>query len=149
MDDMNKPWFDDGLRFKCTGCGKCCTGSPGYVYLSDLDIQNLSDHLGLATVEFTKKYTRLVDGRYCLLEDPVNFDCVFLKDNQCIAYSARPIQCKTFPWWIGNLQNPEDWEEAAKRCEGINHKDAPLVPSLEIQTQCMIYLDNLLEDNFS
>ena len=21
-----EPWYKDGLRFKCTGCGDCCTG---------------------------------------------------------------------------------------------------------------------------
>ncbi len=45
-------------------------------------------------------------------------------------------------------QKPEDWKEAAEHCEGINHVDAPVIPKLEIQTQCLTYLDNLLEQNF-
>lgn len=143
-----KPWFDDGLRFKCTGCGKCCTGSPGYVYLSHQDLARFSTHFGLTEMEFTQKYTRFIDGQYALLDKPGSNDCLFLKNNQCTVYEARPTQCRTFPWWVYHLREPSDWEDAAKRCEGINHPDAPLVPSLEIQTQCLTYLDNLLDQNF-
>jgi hypothetical protein len=38
---MNNPatdrqyFFDDGLRFECTKCGHCCSGSPGKVFLAD------------------------------------------------------------------------------------------------------------------
>ncbi len=142
MDDL-EVWFKDGLRFKCTGCGGCCTGSPGYVFLSEKDIETLSDHFKMTNVDFLKKYTRLVDGQSALLDRPGSEDCIFLKNKQCTAYEARPVQCKTFPWWVYHLREPKDWEEAAERCEGINHPDAPIVPSEEIQQQCFAYLDNL------
>ena len=149
--DVEKPvpWFDDGLRFKCTGCGKCCTGSPGYVYLSLADLERLAEHFQCTNQEFIAKYGRQVEEQYSLLESETTYDCVFLKDKQCSVYEARPTQCRTFPWWIYNLRDSHDWEEAGKRCEGINHKDAPIVDSLHIQTQCFTYLDNLLEQNFT
>lgn len=149
MEPSVTPWFKDGLRFKCTGCGGCCTGSPGYVYLSEFDISVLANHFQITKEEFTQKYTRFVDGRYALLERPINYDCILLDGTKCTAYEARPIQCKTFPWWIANIETPQDWEMAAARCEGINHIDAPIVPALEIETQVMTYLDNILEENFS
>jgi Fe-S-cluster containining protein len=150
MDEtIEQPWFDDGLRFGCTGCGKCCTGSPGYVYLGESDLTNLANHFTLSKEEFARKYTRLVDGDYALLDKQGSEDCLFLENNKCTVYDARPSQCRTIPWWIHNLRGPEDWEEAAKRCEGINHKDAPLVSSLHIQEQCLTYLDSLLDRNFS
>lgn len=143
-----EPWFSEGLRFKCTGCGKCCTGSPGYVFLSLGDLERLSLHFGLTQEQFTQKYTRYIDGQYALLDRPTTYDCILLKDNKCTAYEARPTQCRTFPWWIHHLREPSDWEDAAGRCEGINHPDAPVVPSLHIQEQCLTYLDNLLDQNF-
>ncbi len=139
-----EPWFVDGLRFKCTGCGKCCTGAPGYVFLSDLDLKLLADHFQMSREEFCQKYTRYVDGHYALLEDAKNYDCVFYKDKKCTVYEARPVQCKTYPWWVHNLRNPADWKEEAKRCEGINHPDAPVVPSSHIEKECLTYLDNLI-----
>lgn len=141
-------WFQEGLKFKCTGCGKCCTGSPGYVYLSSLDLEKLAAHFQMSEEEFCNKYTRYVDGQYALLEEPVSYDCVFFKDKRCTVYEARPVQCRTFPWWIHHLREPQDWAEAAQRCEGINHPDAPVVDSLHIQEQCLTYLDNLLAQNF-
>jgi len=140
-------WFGQGLKFKCTGCGKCCTGSPGYVFLSETDVDNLSRHFSLTPAEFGQKYTRLVNGQHALLDR--GNDCIFLKDNKCSVYEARPVQCKTFPWWVHLIETEEQWLEAGKHCEGINHPEAPVVPTLEIQTQCLTYLDNLIEQNFS
>lgn len=144
-----EPWFSQGLRFKCTGCGKCCTGSPGYVFLSKPDLEALSSHFSLAQEEFAARYTYQVDERISLLDRPGSSECIFLKDNQCSVYEARPIQCRTFPWWIHFLESKEDWLEAGTRCEGVEHPDAPIVPALEIMTACGTYLDNLLEQNFS
>jgi Fe-S-cluster containining protein len=144
-----EPWFEEGLRFKCTGCGGCCTGSPGYVFLSQTDLERLAEHKQMTPEAFAKKYTRLVDDQYALLDHPGNYDCVFLKDKKCTVYEARPTQCRTFPWWVNHLRDEEDWKAAKERCEGIDHPDAPIVPSLHIQEQCLTYLDNLLDQNFS
>lgn len=141
-----EPWFAEGLRFQCTGCGQCCTGSPGCVYLSSQDIQKLAEHLQLSPAAFLQKYTRFIDGQYALLDRAGSHDCIFLNNKRCEVYAARPTQCRTFPWWIHHLKEPSDWEEAAKRCEGINHPDAPLTPSSHIQEQCLTYLDNLMDD---
>jgi len=44
-DCVEKPWYQDGLRFKCTGCGQCCTGSPGYVWVSPEEAEAMAKHL--------------------------------------------------------------------------------------------------------
>lgn len=144
-----EPWFKEGLRFQCTGCGGCCTGSPGYVFLSQTDLERLAMHKQMTPQEFAKKFTRLVEDQHALLDHPGNYDCVFLKDKKCTVYEARPTQCRTFPWWVHHLRDEEDWKAAKERCEGIDHPDAPIVPSLHIQEQCLTYLDNLLDQNFS
>jgi hypothetical protein len=149
MDTIKEvPWFSDGLKFKCTGCGKCCTGSDGYVYLSSKDVDNLSTHLNLPPKEFTKTYTRFIRGDYALKDQPKSGDCIFLKNNQCSVYESRPIQCRTFPWWVQNIRGPEEWEAAATHCEGINHPDAPIIPSAHIEEQCLSHIGSLLENNF-
>jgi|SRR3989344_2746691 len=145
---MTKTWFSEGLRFKCTGCGKCCTGTPGYVFLSEQDLHRLAEHFQLTPEEFAKQYTRKEEDRLALIDQPSTGDCIFLKDKKCTVYQARPMQCQTFPWWLHNLRNPEDWNEASRRCEGINHVDAPVVPSEEIEQQCLTYLDNLVDMDF-
>lgn len=143
-------WLQNGLKFQCTGCGKCCTGKEGYVFLNEEDVERLSSFLGLSFDAFTRRFCRFVSGKLALLDRPgTEGDCVFLEGTRCSAYNARPVQCKTFPWWIDHIETRESWEEAGKSCEGINHPEAPLVPAEEIETACLTYLDSLLTQNFS
>ena len=134
-EGVEEPWYSQGLRFKCTGCGRCCTGSPGVVWVTEDEIVALAEYLSLSLEDFVTKYIRLVDDRFALEEDPKNYDCVFLKDKRCTVYEKRPSQCRTYPWWVHNLTSKEEWLAEAMHCEGINHKDAPLVPYEEIKQQ--------------
>jgi uncharacterized protein len=127
------PWYSKGLRFKCTECGKCCTGKPGYVWVSEEEIQNIANFLNISYKKAMRTYVRKKNNRYSLIELPSsNNDCIFLKGKICQIYTARPKQCRTFPWWVQNLRTAESWQEAAKECEGIS-PDAPLVPIEEIE----------------
>ncbi len=132
MSEKQLPlWYEKGLAFKCTGCGVCCSKEPGYVWLTEVDIEKFTTDLKLSRKDFLDKYTRLVYGRYSLIEKP-NYDCIFLKENRCSVYASRPKQCRQFPFWKDNISSKEAWEEAGLTCEGINHKDAPLLSPKEI-----------------
>src|SRR5689334_22067239 len=96
---LHDPWYKNGLQFGCTQCGACCTGSPGYVWLTEEDIERLCQTLQLTREAFLQDYTRLVHQRLALREYPKSYDCVFLKGKRCEVYQARPKQCRTFPWW--------------------------------------------------
>ena len=135
-------WFEGGLRFKCTGCGKCCTGSSGSVYLSPVDLERLAKFFQLPTGSFARKYTRVIKGRRALIDGAGSHDCVFLSGTACSVYEARPTQCRAYPWWLSNIRDRQSWEEAAKVCEGIDHPSAPIVPASEILEQCRMDLEN-------
>lgn len=129
------PWYKDGLRFKCTECGKCCTGSPGFVWITKEEISAMADFLNIPVELFKRKYIRSRDNRYALIEKKTangDYECIFLKDKKCQVYKARPTQCRTFPWWKENLTTEESWKLAAKECEGISI-NAPLVPYSQIE----------------
>lgn len=131
---MTLPWYKKGLKFGCTQCGQCCTGSPGYVWITKEEVEKAAEFLKITPELFMRRYTRRVGPRIALTElAKKNYDCVFLKDNRCTIYSVRPEQCRKFPWWPGNLKSRRSWEETAKRCEGINHENAPTVTLEEIQ----------------
>jgi len=134
IKDKEKPWYSKGLRFKCTGCGACCTGSPGVVWVNDQEIKELAEFLNLSIDAFSLQYLRLVGGRLSLKEMPKNYDCIFLKNKKCSVYEVRPKQCRSFPWWLHQLESEKAWIEAKKFCEGIDHPDAPIFSSEEIQT---------------
>src|SRR3989344_3038635 len=76
IETVEEPWFKEGLRFKCTGCGKCCTGSPGYVFLGSSDQRRLENHLSLDAETFTARYTQQVDDRLSLIDHPNSTGCI-------------------------------------------------------------------------
>lgn len=124
------PWYKDGLRFKCTECGKCCTGASGFVWITLEEMEAMAASLGISLQIFKRKYIRSRDNRYALIEkkgENGDYACIFLQGRKCQVYKARPNQCRTFPWWKENLTSEASWKLAAKECEGIND-EAPLVP---------------------
>ncbi|MCC5832026.1 MAG: YkgJ family cysteine cluster protein [Chlamydiales bacterium] len=135
----NDRWYAKGLRFSCTECGKCCTGSPGYVWVNRSEMEEMARFLDIPLNTFKKLYTRRVGNRYSLLESKETYDCIFLKDKKCRLYGARPTQCKTFPWWPQNLNSQEAWEATAQTCEGIDDK-ANLVDYETIEQQKLIQI---------
>jgi Fe-S-cluster containining protein len=112
-------WYDAGLRFGCTGCRQCCTGEPGYVWVTKVEIGRLADFLDIPLEEFTRTYCRRVFLSISLRERP-NGDCVLLGPSGCLAYPARPSQCRTFPFWKSNLGSRRRWDAVKRRCPGLN-----------------------------
>jgi hypothetical protein len=114
-----QPWYQDGLRFTCTGCGDCCTGSPGYVWVNRDDIAALAAEMRLEIEEFEARYVREIGVRKSLIEY-ANGDCVFFdnKSRKCAVYAARPRQCRTWPFWDSNLRSPETWAQTCEVCPG-------------------------------
>jgi uncharacterized protein len=128
------PWYADGLNFTCSQCGNCCTGGPGYVWVSKQEIVRLADFLKITPAETVDKYCRKVDGQFSLNEHRNAaglYDCVFLTEQKvtsggathtrrgCSIYPVRPLQCRTWPFWPENLWSKKTWDHAAKRCHGM------------------------------
>ena len=133
------PWYENGLSFQCTQCGNCCTGGPGYVWLSDVEIDRFSAKLEMDRNLFIKKYCRVIGDQVSLKERKNlrgEYDCVFLEEiditedgkirrqRVCTAYEVRPLQCRTWPFWDGNLASPTAWKRAGKTCPGIDRGKA-------------------------
>lgn len=131
---MSEPWYRLGLKFGCTGCGDCCTGAPGYVWVTKAEIETLAAGLGVEVEEFERRYVRTVGIRKSLVE-LAGGDCVFFdpKSRKCGVYESRPRQCRTWPFWPSNLASPASWEATAERCPGCNR--GRRVPLGKIQAQ--------------
>ncbi|OHB67740.1 MAG: hypothetical protein A2V70_06000 [Planctomycetes bacterium RBG_13_63_9] len=118
----DKLWYHEGLRFCCTGCGACCAGAPGHVWINKAEIQAMATTLGLDVDRFEAQYVRRVGIRKSLTELG-NGDCVFLdgQSRRCRVYGVRPRQCRTWPFWASNLRSAEAWERMARHCPGADH----------------------------
>ena len=112
------PWYAEGLRFGCRRCGNCCTGPPGYVWVSPEEREDVAAFLGLSVKEFDERYCRAALGRISLREMP-NGDCIFLEPEGCRIYPVRPRQCRTFPFWPDNLGDAGAWEALKTGCPGV------------------------------
>jgi Fe-S-cluster containining protein len=109
------------LAFSCTRCGACCTGAPGFVWVSPEEIDRLAELRGESSERFATKYVRQVGDRYSLIEKPGG-DCIFWeKSAGCTVYPARPSQCRTWPFWPENVETPADWKRVRKICPGSGH----------------------------
>lgn len=128
-------WYRQGLRFSCRQCGRCCTGSPGYVFVTRNEIDKIAAFIGRPGKGLTKTHLRRIGLRHCLTEDAATGDCCFLdrRDGRltCRVYPVRPLQCRTWPFWPGNLRSSQEWAEAAEVCPGINQ--GPVHDLLHVQ----------------
>jgi hypothetical protein len=127
-------WYSGGLRFQCTQCGDCCSGSEGYVWVNQEEINAMAARLGMSPSTFEERFVKRVGVRRSLTER-ANGDCMLLdeKTRKCTAYEERPRQCKTWPFWDSNLRTPEAWAEAAEACPGCDKGN--LVPLEQIVEQ--------------
>ena len=120
--NVKAEWYRAGLRFECTQCGNCCSGPPGYVWVTKADIAAIAEVLGRTDGKLDKSLVRRVGLRHSLAEKPGG-DCVFLRHEGgrtlCSIYQVRPRQCRTWPFWSPNLRSPEAWEAAARTCPGM------------------------------
>ena len=113
---MTGEWYKGGLKFGCTQCGNCCTGAPGYVWVTREEIVGLARFLGIPPGDLSRRYVRKAGSRYSLIEKP-NGDCIFYSKG-CTVYPARPVQCRSFPFWPENLKSQTAWNEMAAECPG-------------------------------
>ncbi len=119
-------WYEDGLHFSCHQCGNCCTGPPGFVWVTDEEVGAMAAFLEITELEFRGRYAHQDLGRWTLNEVPSmhGYDCVFLRRDEqgkalCSIYGARPTQCRTWPFWPENLKNRRAWRRAARHCAGM------------------------------
>jgi len=121
--------------FHCQKCGSCCTTS-GWVYVSEHEIYQIAQHLGINPFDFIRKFT-LRENRWLVISNPhFHPHCFLTKDNSCAIYPVRPHYCQTYPF---EFKNSQEYEKALKLCpelqrlshtknltalrEGMNHHD--------------------------
>jgi len=123
MNIIKKEGFDFGFDSQgCDTCeGNCCIGESGNIWINKQEIENLSSHLDISLEELRVRFLEKRGYKYSIKEVKLssdNYACVFfnLEKKQCSIYEARPIQCRTFPFW-DYFKNHK--EEVIKECPAI------------------------------
>ena len=128
----DSPFHHAGLRFSCVRCSDCCRHEGGFVYLSERDLARLAEEFKMGYTAFVDAWCRWVPftpGRERLsLREKPNLDCVFWDEGVsagangggCLVYGARPLQCRSFPFWDSTMCSKEAWERTGRECPGVN-----------------------------
>ncbi len=123
MNLIKKEGYDFAFDAKgCDSCqGNCCIGESGNIWINKQEIETLKEHLNISLEELTNKYIEKRGYKYSIKEVKLahdNYACIFfdLEKKQCGIYEARPIQCRTFPFWEYFKNNKE---EVIQECPAI------------------------------
>jgi uncharacterized protein len=109
-----------GLRFRCTGCGACCSGRGDYyVGVMRAEQRRIQRFLNISWRWFRARYiVRYADGTEGLRWAQER--CAFLDTTRrCRIYTVRPMQCRTYPFWPEVTASSARWQREARHCEGI------------------------------
>jgi Fe-S-cluster containining protein len=85
---------DIEAQIDCTKCANCCRVSE--VGITDRDVEKLAKFLGMTKDEFLRDSTQRDEAGDLILKK-TEAGCIFLKDNLCTIYEARPQNCANFP----------------------------------------------------
>lgn len=123
MNIITKEGFDFAFTpTSCEGCGgNCCIGESGNIWISKQEIVNLSIHLNIGLDKLFDNFLEKRGYKYSIKEVQLakdNYACIFfdMEKRGCSVYEARPIQCRTFPFWDYFKSNKE---EVFKECPAI------------------------------
>lgn len=88
----------------CAACGgRCCTGESGNIFVRPDEVRALAALLKMEETEFRSAYLIKKGYKFSIKEHIVgdSHDCIFYdrKIGGCSVYTARPQQCRTFPFW--------------------------------------------------
>lgn len=126
MKPGRKPSKRAGVRFECQRCGMCChtRGEAGFVVLTDEDQRRLARHFGLSLSAFRRAYTARLGELVHLKEEAGRSACLLLEGGRCSVYLARPLQCRTWPFWPEHLEPGAFEREVASFCPGAGRGEA-------------------------
>ena len=102
--------------FDCTQCGDCCRGFGG-TYLSEADIESISELVELNREEFIAQYCTRSGSRLLLRQRPDGY-CIFW-DKLCTIHAVKPRMCRRWPFLKSVLVDEINWRSMASMCPGI------------------------------
>ncbi len=134
-------FYKKGLRFTCVQCGQCCLVSSGVVYINEEESQTLAKHLQLNLSQFYQQYTEIeASTGLRILQSLPDGACIFYQNSHCSVYPARPLQCRTYPFWPENLTSAYQWKQTAKECPGIGQGEQ--IPAQQIEQLRQLQADH-------
>ena len=122
------------IGFRCQRCGDCCRGEDNSVAVFPFEVRAIIAETGegwLAAAEPPLEGEWDSQGNFHTLEwrlAKAGRDCKYYSENGCRIYGARPLLCKTYPFYL------EDGRRRWSECRGlggeIDHAEATKLAEL-------------------
>lgn len=96
------------IGFSCLKCGECCSGQDNSVVVFPFEIRAIQVATGLDWLDVVsppEEGERDKEGCFHTLEwrlKKENDSCRFYRNGHCSIYSARPMLCSTYPFYLDN-----------------------------------------------
>ncbi|MBF0225864.1 MAG: YkgJ family cysteine cluster protein [Desulfobacterales bacterium] len=103
--------------FQCKQCGECCKGYGG-TFISQNDIDNISNYIGVNRDVFIKNYCAF-SGKKSFLIQGKNEYCIFWNNKICGIHPVKPKMCKSWPFIKSVLIDNKNWDIMASCCPGM------------------------------
>ena len=104
--------------FECTLCGDCCNGFGG-TYVTQQDIENISEFIHGDPASFLEKYCDPSGSRHVLTRGDDGRCIFFDTDQQCTIHPVKPYMCRAWPFIKTLIHHPENWDIMANSCPGM------------------------------
>ncbi len=119
MNNEPAPPVDDSGVFTCRMCGQCCRGTGGIV-VGPADLARITRTLGLTAREFIALYGEYRGGKL-QIRCGDDGSCIFFHDGTgCGVHDGKPDVCRAWPFFRGNIIDPESLAMAKDFCPGID-----------------------------
>ena len=112
--------------FKCVRCAKCCRGACGdnTVTVFPGEIRAIMAATSLPWPDIVEPEEAGDEDRYgnrhafeWALRRKPDGDCIFLENGRCTIYEARPVICRTYPFYL------DDGKVGHGECDGLGGEE--------------------------
>ena len=94
----------------------------------------MAKRMRMPAEKFESEFVRQVGEDKSLKEYP-DGDCILLDPEKrtCLVYEARPIQCRTWPFWDSTIKTKKAWKETCEECPGAGKGRLYSFEEIEVQ----------------
>ena len=114
--------------FKCLHSGRCCEKEYTQINLTIGDLKRIAGFLKIDVKDLFWHYAGMQpfqqeeNANVFDLELGLEIPCRFRKNNRCVIYEARPLNCRLFPYWIIANFPKEKWLDILDESYKCVHK---------------------------
>lgn len=111
----------ENVRWKCVRCTACCRDTSSHkrcVRILADEVSRICRQTGLKAEDFSIPFTHSPPYTHEIRKS--NGKCLFLQGGLCSIYSARPITCVFYPFFLSRIDEKRfRFELTPERCSGL------------------------------